>query len=64
MTRSKNEPEFLGAHEAAQLLGVRQSNLRKLVGLPTPYQDLLMGSLWKRSDIEDFKEALRERRAA
>jgi predicted DNA-binding transcriptional regulator AlpA len=54
-----DEP-ILGAREAAAVLGVSQSNLRELVGLPEPFQTLAMGNIWLRSDIEAF----RDRRAA
>jgi hypothetical protein len=50
--RRVTEPELVGAAEAARLLGVRQSNLRTLAGLPEPYQRLRSGTLWRATDIK------------
>jgi hypothetical protein len=58
MTRA--ERPLAGAAEASEILGVKQTNLRKLVGLPEPLQVLAMGSVWLREDIEEFAD----RRAA
>jgi hypothetical protein len=43
------------------MIGVQQPNLRKLKGLPTPYQKVPRGTLWRRTDIERFAA---EKRAA
>jgi hypothetical protein len=48
-------PPLMGAREAASALGVSQSNLRVLSGLPKPVQVLAMGSVWRAQDIIDFK---------
>jgi hypothetical protein len=49
--RALGEPEVMGAAEAARTLGVAQSNLRKVVGLPDPYQRLRSGTLWRADEI-------------
>ena len=46
---------LMGATEAARELGVKQSNLRELVGLPPTYTVLAMGSVWLAQDIHEFK---------
>jgi hypothetical protein len=46
---------IMGASEAAEALGVKQSNLRDLAGLPDPFQVLRMGSVWLRDDVLEFK---------
>jgi len=52
--RQFNEPELMGATEAAETLGVRQTNLRVLRGLPEPYQILAGGSFWRASEIREL----------
>jgi hypothetical protein len=47
----QDEQPLMGALEAAQALGVKQSNLREVSNLPRPYQVLAMGSVWMASDI-------------
>jgi hypothetical protein len=59
--RQSHEPEVIGATVAAKMIGVQQPNLRKLKGLPTPYQKVPRGTLWRRTDIERFAA---EKRAA
>jgi len=60
VTLRRDDDPLMGAREAAACLGVAQSNLRELVGLPEPFQILAMGSVWLREDIE----SLRDQRAA
>jgi hypothetical protein len=48
--------DLMGAMEAAAALGVEQTNLRKMFGLPKPFQVLGMGSVWLREDIERYRE--------
>ena len=61
----QDERPLMGAMEAAQTLGVEQTNLRTLSGLPEPYQVLRMGSVWLADDIIKFrdKRKLRIKRA-
>ena len=51
MRRTPGEPELVGAYEAAQLLGVRQTNLRVIRGLPEPYCKLKSGTLYRADEI-------------
>jgi len=51
---ARDADPLMGAREASDCLGVAQSNLRELVGLPEPFQILAMGSVWLRQDIEQF----------
>lgn len=61
--RQPNEPELMGAIEAAEALGVRQVNLRTLKGLPEPYGRVRASTLWRADEIRAFAEerAQRER---
>jgi hypothetical protein len=59
--RRGGEPRLLGAAEAADRLGCMQSNLRRQVGLPEPYDTIRATTLWRATDIEAFRLA-RERR--
>jgi hypothetical protein len=52
--RRPGEPELLGARDAAEILGVAQTNLRTLKGLPEPYDKVSATTLWRKSDIERF----------
>jgi hypothetical protein len=52
--------DLLGAQEAAEFLGVHQSNLRAMVGLPEPFRVLAMGSIWLRDDLVAFQQAREE----
>lgn len=54
-------PELMGAREAAEVLGVKRPNLRTLVGIPEPVQELASGPVWLASDIREFAQE-RERR--
>lgn len=54
MKRRPDEPELMGAAEAAKTLNVRQSNLRSLKGLPQPYQRLRSGTLWRADEIRSL----------
>lgn len=51
MRRQADEPELMGAHEAAKALGVQQTNLRAIRNLPEPYQKVRAGTLWRAQDI-------------
>jgi len=51
MRRTPDEPKLVGAIEAAELLGVRQTNLRVVRGLPEPYQKLRSGTLYREDEI-------------
>lgn len=51
----------MGAIEAAAVVGVAQSNLRPVPGLPTALQTLRCGSVWLSDEIEPFAG---ERKAA
>lgn len=48
-------PDLLGFSETADLLGVRTSNLRKIVGLPKPVAQLRSGPVWRAADIREFQ---------
>ena len=50
--RRKSEPRLYGASEAAAALGVKQTNLRVVGGLPEPYDVLTMGTLWRADEID------------
>jgi hypothetical protein len=52
MKRTPGEPELVGAYEAAQILGVRQTNLRVIRGLPEPYVKLRSGTLYRADEIK------------
>jgi hypothetical protein len=52
----QDELPLMGATEAALALGVKQSNLRELSGLPKPFQVLAMGSVWLSKDIVNYRE--------
>jgi predicted DNA-binding transcriptional regulator AlpA len=56
VTMYQDENPLMGATEAALALGVKQSNLRELSGLPKPFQVLAMGSVWLTSDIVAYRE--------
>lgn len=46
-------PPVVGAAEALEILGVRGPNLNRIAGVADlPYQDLKMGRVWARADIE------------
>lgn len=52
MKRRNEEPELMGAAEAARTLGVKQSNLRTVSGLPEPYQKIASTTLWRADEIK------------
>lgn len=54
MTRQPGEPELMGAFEAAKTLGVAQSNLRTISGLPEPYQKIKSATLWRADEIRSL----------
>lgn len=51
MKRTPDEPELVGAFEAAELLGVRQTNLRVVRGLPEPYDRIRATTLYRADEI-------------
>lgn len=51
-------PDLVGAAEFADLLGVLNSNLRRVSGLPKPIAMLKVGPVW---DAEEAKAFARER---
>lgn len=51
MKRRVDEPELMGAQEASLTLGVQQTNLRTVSGLPTPYDKVAATSLWRADEI-------------
>jgi hypothetical protein len=55
----QDELPLMGASEAALALGVKQSNLRELSGLPAPFQVLAMGSVWLTQDIMGYRNERR-----
>lgn len=59
--RRAGEPRLLGAREAAEVLGVSQTNLRVVRGLPEPYDKIRATTLWRADDIEAL--ARKRRRA-
>jgi hypothetical protein len=44
----------MGAKEAAETLGVQQSNLRIVRGLPEPYDTLRATTLWRAEEIREL----------
>jgi len=52
----QDELPLMGAQEAALALGVRQSNLRDMAGLPKPFQTIACGSIWLTQDILKYRE--------
>lgn len=54
--RTAGEPELLGAVEAAETLGVDQTNLRKLAGLPAPYDKVRATTLWRAEEVRKLAE--------
>jgi hypothetical protein len=49
--RYPSEPELMGAKEAAEALGVGQTNLRVVSGLPEPYDSVGATTLWRADEI-------------
>jgi prophage regulatory protein len=50
---------LLGLHEVAELLGVsrqRADQLARYTGFPKPVAELKAGRIWRRTDIEKWKE--------
>jgi hypothetical protein len=60
--RRPNEPELVGASDAAEILGVRQPNLRTLSGLPEPYDKIRATTLWRKDEMQAFADARRAAR--
>jgi hypothetical protein len=46
--------EMMGAAEVAEVLGVSQTNIRRIPGLPPPAQKIKAGSLWRADEIRAF----------
>jgi hypothetical protein len=46
----------MGTREAADALGVRRENIRKVASLPEPVQVLACGSIWLADDIRAYAE--------
>jgi hypothetical protein len=64
MARANAEvPELMGATEVAQELGVKQTNMRKIPGLPEPCTVLIRGALWRADVIREFAAEREVRRA-
>jgi hypothetical protein len=56
--RRSHEPLLVGAIDAAQILGKRQSNLRAVKGLPEPYQKVRATTLWRADEIYARRDRL------
>jgi hypothetical protein len=54
MKRRSDEPELMGAQEAARTLGVQQPNLRTVAGLPAPYDKVAATTLWRADEIRSL----------
>jgi len=54
MKRRIDEPELMGAQEAARTLGVQQPNLRTVAGLPAPYSRVAATTLWRADEIRSL----------
>jgi hypothetical protein len=52
--RRPSEPELMGAKEAAETLGVGQTNLRVLPDLPEPYDKVGATTLWRADEVRDL----------
>jgi hypothetical protein len=61
--RKPDEPKLMGAREAAEHLGVHQTNLRVVKGLPEPYAKVAATTLYRASDIHALAVARRKARA-
>jgi hypothetical protein len=63
VSRKKEEPRLYGAAEAARVLGVSQTNLRRIPTLPQPYAILAMGTVWRAEDVDSLaKQRAKSRR--
>jgi hypothetical protein len=62
MARRKKVPELMGAKEAAEAIGCRQTNLRQIAGLPDPVAVVSATTLWDADEIRDFAERRNARR--
>lgn len=63
-SRRKDEPKLYGASEAAEVLGVEQSNLRRIPTLPAPYQRLRLGTLWRADEVDALAKQRRKEKGA
>jgi hypothetical protein len=59
-SRKPDEPKLMGAREAAEHLGVHQTNLRVVKGLPEPYAKVAATTLYRTSDIHALAFARRK----
>lgn len=57
-------PELMGATEVAAELGVAQSNLPKISGLPPHATTLGRGRIWRADVIRTFAEERRKRQSS
>jgi hypothetical protein len=57
--RRPGEPEMFGAKEASVCLGVQQSNLRTVAGLPAPYGSVAATTLYRAEEIRELAEKRR-----
>jgi hypothetical protein len=64
MVALMDQVRLMGATEAAEAIGVSQTNLRPLTGLPEPVAVLRCGTIWLADDIEAFAAERRQRLAA
>lgn len=55
-------PPLMGAREAAECLGVKVPNLRKVAGLPDPDREIASGPVWAASKIKALARQRTERR--
>lgn len=58
---AREVPALMGAREAAEELGVKTPNLRKVAGLPDPEQELASGPVWRASDIRALARRRRQK---
>jgi hypothetical protein len=52
--RRPNEPDIIGAKEAAVIIGTTVSNLNQIAHMPEPYDRIAATKLWRREDMEAF----------
>lgn len=61
--RHPDEPELVGAMDAAEILGVRQVNLRTLRDLPLPYGKIRASTVWRADEMRAFAKQRAQERA-
>jgi hypothetical protein len=62
--RKPDEPKIIGASTAASILGVNQTNLRPIPGLPEPYDKDRATTMWREDEIRAFARKRARARAA